>query len=151
MGVVDRHPPVHAPLPLAPRRVYFLIEVQSTLAANMALRMMIYAGLHGPQLECDYERPLPPMVLYIEKRRWDGSGDSAEILAVWVLASRPRFRECVLDPCRMEAEGRSGNVMALLRHWCATRTRKGYSVGQRRCIVGRSSWTISPWRARTSS
>ena len=151
MGVGDRHLPVHAPVPLAPLRVYFVIEVQAALAANMALRMMIYADLHGLQLGCDYERPLPPMVLSLEKRRWDASEDSAEILAVWVPASRPRSRDYVLDPRRMETEGRSGNLMAPLRRWRATLTSKAYSVGQSRCIVARSSWDISPWRACPSS
>ncbi len=109
--------PVVVPEGADPQRVYFLIEVQSSVAANMALRMMIYVALQGLQLERDYEVPLPPLVpivLYTEEDPWDASEDPGEMFSVWFPESLPRLRYYVLDLCRVEAEARSGNVMALL-------------------------------------
>ena len=97
--------------------MYFLIEVQSTVAATMPLRMLIYAALLGLRLDSEYERPLPPMVpivLYTEEPRWGASTDPAEMFGVWFAESVPRMRHYLLDLCRVEAEARSGNVMALL-------------------------------------
>ena len=109
--------PVVVPEGTDPQRVYFLIEVQSSVAANMALRMMIYVALQGLQLERDYEVPLPPLVpivLYTEEDPWDANEDPGEMFSVWFPESLPRLRYYVLDLCRVEAEARSGNVMALL-------------------------------------
>ena len=109
--------PVTAPDGTGPRRVYFPIEVQSTVEATMSLRMLIYAALLGFQLDRDYERPLPamvPIVLYTEDPRWDACKDPAEMFGVWFPESVPRMRHYVLDLCRVEAEAGSGNVMALL-------------------------------------
>ena len=108
--------PVVAPDWTGPPRVYFLIEVQSTVEATMPLRMLIYNTLLGLQLDSDFERPLPamvPIVLYTEERRWDASADPAEMFGVWFPESLPRMRHYVLDLCRAEAEARSANVMAL--------------------------------------
>ena len=109
--------PVVAPDWTGPPRVYFLIEVQSTVEATMPLRMLIYAALQGFQLERDYEPPLPPMVpvvVYTEEPRWRASDDPAEMFAVWFARSVPRMQHYLLDLCRVEAEAGSGNVMALL-------------------------------------
>ena len=83
----------------------------------MPLRMLIYAALLGMRLDSDYERPLPamvPIVLYTEEPRWGASADPAEMFGVWFPESVPRMRHYVLDLCRVAAEARSGNVMALL-------------------------------------
>ena len=100
-----------------PQREYYLIEVQSTVEATMALRMMIYVGLHGLQLERDYKLPLPsvvPMVLYTEEEQWAAKEDPGEMFEVRLPASLPRMRHYVLDLCRVKAAAGSGNVMALL-------------------------------------
>ena len=109
--------PVTAPDEDGPRRVYFLIEVQSTVQATMPLRMLMYAALLGMRLDSEYDRPLPPMVpivLYTEEPRWRASDDSGEMFGVWFAESVPRMRHYLLDMCRVEAEACSGNVMALL-------------------------------------
>ena len=55
-----------------------------------------------------------PSVLDTEERRWDACENPDEMFAVWFAASRPCLRYYVLGLCRVEAEARSGNVMAPL-------------------------------------
>ena len=109
--------PVVVPDGAEPRRVYFLIEVQSTVEATMALRMLIYVALYGLQLERDYRLPLPsvvPVVLYTEEDQWVAKEDPGEMFEVRWPDSLPRMCHYVLDLCRVEAGAESGNVMALL-------------------------------------
>ena len=98
-------------------RMFYLVEVQSTVEPDMALRMINYVSLHGMQLRSDYDLPLPliaPVVLYTGERPWDAALDSGEMFADPRYECLPSMRYYLVDLCRLEVSEESGNLMVLL-------------------------------------
>ena len=98
-------------------RMFYLVEVQSTVEPDMALRMINYVSLHGMQLRSDYDLPLPliaPVVLYTGERPWDAALDSGEMFADPRYECLPSMRYYLVDLCRLEVPEESGNLMVLL-------------------------------------
>ena len=98
-------------------RMFYLVEVQSTVEPDMALRMINYVSLHGMQLRSDYDLPLPliaPVVLYTGERPWDVALDSGEMFADPRYECLPSMRYYLVDLCRLEVPEESGNLMVLL-------------------------------------
>ena len=99
------------------KRMFYLVEVQSTVEPDMALRMINYVSLHGMQLRSDYDLPLPliaPVVLYTGERPWDAALDSGEMFADPRYECLPSMRYYLVDLCRLEVPEESGNLMVLL-------------------------------------
>ena len=99
------------------KRMFYLVEVQSTVEPDMALRMINYVSLHGMQLRIDYDLPLPliaPVVLYTGERPWDAALDSGEMFADPRYECLPSMRYYLVDLCRLEVPEESGNLMVLL-------------------------------------
>ena len=100
-----------------PRRVFFVVEVQSTVDRAMALRMMLYVALQALQLRSEHGIPLPvvaPIVLYTGDRPWDASLDTGELFADLLPGCVPRLRYYVADLCRLAVPEANGNLVALL-------------------------------------
>ena len=98
-------------------RMFYLVEVQSTVEPDMALRMINYVSLHGMQLRIDYGLPLPliaPVVLYTGERPWDVALDSGEMFADPRYECLPSMRYYLVDLCRLEVSEESGNLIVLL-------------------------------------
>ena len=98
-------------------QMFYLVEVQSTVEPDMALRMINYVSLHGMQLRSDYDLPLPliaPVVLYTGERPWDVALDSGEMFADPRYECLPSMRYYLVDLCRLEVPEESGNLIVLL-------------------------------------
>ena len=81
-------------------RTYFQIEVQSTVAQNMALRMLRYVALHGFRLWSDHGPPMPvvvPIEFYTGEDPWDASLETGELYAATPAAYRLLLRCEVVD------------------------------------------------------
>jgi hypothetical protein len=91
--------------------VYLLIELQSTVNALMALRMMVYLGLLYQDLNKRREStragklpPVLPLVLYNGYAPWSAAQDISELIEDvpgGMERYRPRLRYCLLDEMRI--------------------------------------------------